>query len=315
MSVSNGAIQTIIQGCCDETDMPPKLIAGTANDDEALTLIATPLLVANASLSEDGGSSNGGSDSKSRGRSRQTAGGGTGIDEHAHVSPTCSLPLTASGRCSAWYTPAPGSNPTAPPSYVPFPNTSPIPTPMYDRGTNRILYRGGAPDPTMYADGYGSSQLRWYQLGHDPCHCYVIFIPTAPGGPLTPVPEFAFIPRGEEPTILGRLDANSPVYAELLYARPAGVDDGDLGMLRATSPIHHLVDPLLEGLGDPGVLTDVHRLCLLDRDIHKQTKAELAHLLSLLTRQADQTSSTVERDMCITRDNYVLANCLNTIED
>ena len=84
------------------------------------------------------------------------------------------------------------------------------------------------------------------------------------GGPLTPAPEFAFIPRGEEPTILGRLDANSPVYAEPLYARPAalshitGVDDGDLGMLRATSPIRHLVDPILEGLSDPGVLADIH---------------------------------------------------------
>jgi hypothetical protein len=71
-------------------------------------------------------------------------------------------------------------------------------------------------------------------------------------------------------------------------------------MLRATSPIRHLVDPLLEGLGDLGVLADVHRLCLLDQDIHKQTKAELAHLLSSLTRQADQTPSTVARDMRIT---------------
>ena len=63
---------------------------------------------------------------------------------------------------------------------------------------------------------------------------------------------------------MGQLDANSPVYAEPLYACPAalshiaGVDDGDLGMLRATSPIRHIVDPLLEGLGDPGVLADVH---------------------------------------------------------
>ena len=130
-----------------------------------------------------------------------------------------------------------------------------------------------------------------------------------PGGPLTPTPKFAFIPQGEEPTILGRLDANSPVYAELLYAHPAplshivGVDDGDLGMLHATSPIHHLVDPLLEGLGDPGVLADVHRLHLLDWEIHKQTKAELAHLLSSPTRHADQTPTTVARDMCIMRDN------------
>ena len=114
---------------------------------------------------------------------------------------------------------------------------------MYDRGTNQVLYRGGTPNPATYTNGYSSSQLRWYQLGHDPCHCYIIFIPTTPGGPLTPVPEFAFIPRREEPTILGRLDANSPVYAELLYARPAalshiaGVDDGDLSMLCATSPV------------------------------------------------------------------------------
>ena len=111
------------------------------------------------------------------------------------------------------------------------------------------------------------------------------------------------------------------MYAEPLYARPtalshiAGVDDGDLGMLRATSPICHLVDPLLEGLGDPGVLADVHQLCLLDRDIHKQTKAELAHLLSSPTRQVDQMPTTVVRDMCITWDNYVLADRLNTVED
>ena len=50
------------------------------------------------------------------------------------------------------------------------------------------------------------------------------------------------------------------MYAKLLYARPAplshiaGVDDGDLGMLCATSPICHLVDPLLEGLSDPDVM-------------------------------------------------------------
>ena len=111
------------------------------------------------------------------------------------------------------------------------------------------------------------------------------------------------------------------MYAEPLYARPAtlshiaGVDDGDLGMLHATSPIHHLVDPLLEGLGDPGVLADVHRLRLLDQDIHKQTKAELAHLLSSLTRQSNQTLTTVARDMRLTRDNYVLAERLNAIED
>ena len=86
-------------------------------------------------------------------------------------------------------------------------------------------------------------------------------------------------------------------------------------MLRATSPIRHIVDPLLEGLGDPGVLADVHRLRLLDREIHKQTKAELAHLLSSPTRLANQTPSTVARDMRITRDNYVLADRLNTVED
>ena len=120
---------------------------------------------------------------------------------------------------------------------------------------------------------------------------------------------------------MGRSDANSPVYAEPLYARPAAlshiarVDDGDLGMLRATSPIRHLVDPLLEGLGDLGVLADVHRLRLLDRDIHKQVKAELAHLLSSPTRQADQTPSMIARDMHITRDNYALTNRLNTIKD
>ena len=111
------------------------------------------------------------------------------------------------------------------------------------------------------------------------------------------------------------------MYAELLYAHPAalshiaGVDDGDLGMLRATSPIRHLVDPLLEGLSNPGVLADVHRLCLIDRDIHKQVKAELAHLLSSPTRQTDQTPSTVVRDMRLTQDNYVLAERLNTVED
>ena len=111
------------------------------------------------------------------------------------------------------------------------------------------------------------------------------------------------------------------MYAEPLYARPtalshiARVDDGDLGMLCATSPIRHLVDPILEGLGDPGVLADVHRLRLLDRDIHKQNKAELAHLLSSPTRLANQTPSTIARDMRITRDNYILADRLNTIED
>ena len=111
------------------------------------------------------------------------------------------------------------------------------------------------------------------------------------------------------------------MYAEPLHARPAalshiaGVDDGDLSMLRATSPIRHLVDPLLEGLGDPGVLADVHRLRLLDRDVHKQTKAELAHLLSSPSRQANQTPVTVACDMHLTRDNYILADRLNTVKD
>jgi hypothetical protein len=45
--------------------MPPELITGTAHDDEASTLVATPLFVANASLSEDGGDSDGGSSSES----------------------------------------------------------------------------------------------------------------------------------------------------------------------------------------------------------------------------------------------------------
>ena len=62
MSVSNGAIQTIVQGHCDETDTPPKLVTGTANDNGASTLIATPLFIANASLSEDGGDTDRGSD-------------------------------------------------------------------------------------------------------------------------------------------------------------------------------------------------------------------------------------------------------------
>ena len=86
-------------------------------------------------------------------------------------------------------------------------------------------------------------------------------------------------------------------------------------MLHTMSPIRHLVDPLLEGLSDPGVLADVHRLHLLDWDIHKQTKAELAHLLSSPTQSADQSPTTIMRDMCITWDNYVLANRLNTVED
>jgi hypothetical protein len=70
--------------------------------------------------------------------------------------------------------------------------------------------------------------------------------------------------------MLGRIDANSPVYMEPLYAQPASlshissVNDGDLSMLHADSPIRHLIDPLLKGLGDPGVLVDVHHLRLLD---------------------------------------------------
>ena len=75
------------------------------------------------------------------------------------------------------------------------------------------------------------------------------------------------------------------------------------------------MDPLFEGLGDPGVLANVHRLRLLDQDIHKQTKAKLAHLLSSPTRYTDQTPSTVVPDMRITRNNYVLTNCLNAMED
>jgi hypothetical protein len=75
------------------------------------------------------------------------------------------------------------------------------------------------------------------------------------------------------------------------------------------------VDPLLKGLGDLGVLANIHCLRLLDQDIHKQTKAKLAHLLSLPTRYTDQTPSTVARDMRITRDNYVLTNHLNAVED
>ena len=65
MSVSNDVIQTIVQGHCDETDTPPELVTGTANDDEASTLVATPLFIANSSLSKDGGDSDGGSDSES----------------------------------------------------------------------------------------------------------------------------------------------------------------------------------------------------------------------------------------------------------
>ena len=86
-------------------------------------------------------------------------------------------------------------------------------------------------------------------------------------------------------------------------------------MLCATSPIHHLVDPLLEGLGDPGVLADIHCLHLLDHKVHKQTKDELAHLLSLPTRHTDQSPTAIARDMRITRANYVLTNQLNKVKD
>jgi Chromo (CHRromatin Organisation MOdifier) domain len=94
MSVSNGALQTVVQGRGDETNTPPELISEPTNDDEAPTLVATPLFVANASLSEDGGSSDGGSDSEPRGGSGQDAGGGIAIDEHPHVSATRSPPLS-----------------------------------------------------------------------------------------------------------------------------------------------------------------------------------------------------------------------------
>ena len=94
MSVSNGVIQTVIQGCRDETNMPPKLVTGTTNDDEASTLVTTPLLVANASLSEDGGDTNSGSDDGLQGGGGQVVSRGTAIDEHLHVSPTCSPPLS-----------------------------------------------------------------------------------------------------------------------------------------------------------------------------------------------------------------------------
>jgi hypothetical protein len=86
-------------------------------------------------------------------------------------------------------------------------------------------------------------------------------------------------------------------------------------MLHAMSPICHLVDPLLEGLSDPGILTDIHCLHLLDHEAHKQTKDELAHLLSSLTRHADQSPMAVSHDMRVTRANYVLADCLNKVKD
>ena len=111
------------------------------------------------------------------------------------------------------------------------------------------------------------------------------------------------------------------MYAKLLYACPttlshiAGVNNGDLSMLCATSPICHLVDPLLEGLSDPGVLANIHHLHLLDREVHKQTKDELAHLLSSPTQHADQSPMAVACDMHITRANYVLTNQLNKVED
>ena len=94
MLVSNGTIQTIIQGHSDETDMPPELITGTTNDNEASTLVATPLLVTNASLSEDGGDTDDRSNDELRGGSGQALGGGAVIDKHPHVSPTHSLLLS-----------------------------------------------------------------------------------------------------------------------------------------------------------------------------------------------------------------------------
>ena len=94
MSVSNGAIQTVVQGRCDETDMPPEFITGTMNDNEALTLVATPLFIANASLSEEEGDINSGSDDELQAGGRQATGGGTEVDKHSHVSPACFLPLS-----------------------------------------------------------------------------------------------------------------------------------------------------------------------------------------------------------------------------
>ena len=99
MSVSNGVIQTIVQGHRDKTATPPELVTGTPNDDEASTLIATPLFVANAPLSEDGGDSDGRSDDKPRGGSGQTTGGGIEIDEHSHVSPAHSSLLSVVCPC------------------------------------------------------------------------------------------------------------------------------------------------------------------------------------------------------------------------
>ena len=46
MSVSNGALQTIIQGRGDETDTPPELVSEPANDDEAPTVTIWHLLYA-----------------------------------------------------------------------------------------------------------------------------------------------------------------------------------------------------------------------------------------------------------------------------
>lgn len=86
-------------------------------------------------------------------------------------------------------------------------------------------------------------------------------------------------------------------------------------MLQATSPIHHLVDPLIEGLSNLGVVTNVHHLCLLDRETHKQTKAELAHILSSPTRHVDLTSTAVNYNMHIICTNFILANHLNQVKD
>ena len=94
MSVSNGMIQTVVQGCRDETNMPPEFITGTTNDDEAPTLIATSLFVANASLSEEGGDTDSRSDNGLQVGGGQATGGGTEVNEHSHVSPTRSPPLS-----------------------------------------------------------------------------------------------------------------------------------------------------------------------------------------------------------------------------
>ena len=89
MSVSNGVIQTVIQGRHDETNTPPKLVTGTTNDDEASTLVTTPLLVANASLSEDGGDTNSGSDNGLQGGGGQVVSRGTCYDSFPFLLDFC----------------------------------------------------------------------------------------------------------------------------------------------------------------------------------------------------------------------------------